>query len=333
MGWSERRELLKKIEKQRESRALLYVTGDRPAQETIIHPEVFDSFVDHLDAIGVAKRLSLILYTRGGDGMAAWSLFNLMRMFCDDLEVIVPLKAHSAGTMMAIGANRIIMTKQATLSPIDPSLNHPLAPQVMGAPPGTRTQVSVEAIKGYLDLAGDTIGKRRPAEMGQVLIDLARQVHPLVLGDTYRRRQQTQTLAERLLAHVKKAENRKKIISFLSSDSGSHDYTLDRREATALGLPVERCSETMYPVLSQLYKDFRDEMQLMIPFKVPFDVNQFPQNASTPFENLRALVESTAAQPVHYLTNGNVIRQPTPPPNQGEMTGIEVTSEGWRTIT
>ncbi len=169
--------------------------------------------------------------------------------------------------------------------------------------------------------------------MGQVMIDLARQVHPLVLGDTYRRRQQTQSLAEKLLApQVKSAENRKKIISFLSSDSGSHDYTLSRREAASLGLPVERCSAKLYPVLSALYRDFRDEMKLRIPFKVPFDVAQFPQNASTPFENLRAILESTAAKPVHYVTHGNVLRQPAPPPNQGEMTGIEVTDEGWRTI-
>jgi ClpP class serine protease len=268
MGWSERRALLEKVEKQRNSRAVLYVTGDRPAQETIIHSEVFDTFVDHLDAIGVTKRISLILYTRGGDGMAAWSLFNLLRMFCDELEVIVPLKAHSAGTMMAIGADRIIMTKQATLSPIDPSINHPLGPQVMGAPLGTRTQVSVEAIKGYLDLAESTIGKERPSEMSQVLLDLARQVHPLVLGETNRRRQQTQSLAERLLSHVRSADNRKKIISFLSSDSGSHDYTLSRREAKTLGLPVEQCTARMYSALSALYKDFRDEMQLRVPFKV-----------------------------------------------------------------
>jgi hypothetical protein len=42
------------------------------------------------------------------------------------------------------------MTNQATLSPIDPSINHTLAPQVVGAPIGTRASVSVEAIKGYL---------------------------------------------------------------------------------------------------------------------------------------------------------------------------------------
>jgi Serine dehydrogenase proteinase len=189
MSAAERKALLTKVEKARKSRALLYVTGDRPGQETIIHRDVFDHFVDHLDAIGITKRITLFLYTQGGDGMAAWSLFNLLRMFCDELEIIVPMKAHSAGTMMAIGADRIIMTKQATLSPIDPSINHALAPQIVGAPPGTRAPVSVEAIKGYVSLAEDTLGDDGKQSMGNIMLDRARQVHPLVLGDTYRRRQ------------------------------------------------------------------------------------------------------------------------------------------------
>ena len=326
--WQERRALLEKVEKQRKSRAFLYVTGDRPNQETIIHSEVLDHFVEHLDAMGVTDRITLILHTRGGDGMAAWGLLNLFRMFCDELEVIVPFKAHSAGTMMAIGADRIFMTKQATLSPIDPSINHPLAPQVIGAPVGTRTPVSVEAIGGYLDLARATVGSD-PTAMGQVMVDLARQVHPLVLGDAFRRRQQTQSLAEKLLEpQVKSAENRKKIISFLSSDSGSHDYTLNRREASTLGLKVMKCSARLYQLVNDIYSSFRDEMKL----REAFGVTAFPPNARTPFSNLRAIVESTASNPVHFLTEGNVIRQTQQPPNQGEINAIEVVGEGWRVM-
>src|SRR5262249_16241403 len=61
MGWQERRVLLGRIEASRRSRALLYGTGDRLGQETIIHPDVIDHFVEHLDAIGVTNRISLVL--------------------------------------------------------------------------------------------------------------------------------------------------------------------------------------------------------------------------------------------------------------------------------
>jgi hypothetical protein len=161
------------------------------------------------------------------------------------------------------------------------------------------------------------------------MLELSRQVHPLVLGDTYRRRQQTQSLAEKLLApQVKSAENRKRIISFLSSESGSHDYTLNRREAAALGLKVVKCPAGLYRILNELYKDFRDEMKL----RTPFSASEFPTNATTPFRNVRALIESTSARAVQYVTEGNFVRQTLAPPNMGEQIRIDVTAEGWRVL-
>ena len=329
MGWKERRKLLTTIEKARKSRALLYVTGDRRNQETVIGSDVFGHFVEHLDAIGVTARISLILHTRGGDGMAAWSLVNLVKMFCDELEIIVPEKAHSAGTMIAMGAHRIVMTKQATLSPIDPSLNHPLAPSIAGAPPSARSPVSVEAVQGYIDLAKEIVGPGNKAALAEIVLDLARQVHPLVLGESYRRRQQTRALAERLLApHVKRAEDRKKIVDFLSSDSGSHDYTLNRREAEALGLKIEKCSSDLYQTISKLHKNFREEMKL----QEPFNIGQFPSSASTQFKNVRAVIESSAASATHFVTEGLVVREAPPPPAVGQSSRLEGVSEGWRTV-
>lgn len=132
-----RKKIFKQLEAARESKLLLYVTGDRPGLETQVHPEVLDHFVPHLDR-GNCKRISLVIYTRGGSTLAAWSLVHLIRQFCDDFEVIVPSKAHSAGTLVSLGADKIVMTKQATLSPIDPSVNGPLNPPIPGAAPTAR---------------------------------------------------------------------------------------------------------------------------------------------------------------------------------------------------
>ncbi|MDD2238209.1 MAG: ATP-dependent Clp protease proteolytic subunit [Kiritimatiellae bacterium] len=128
--YTQRKQLIQELEASRESRVLCYVTGDRRGLETQISSETYDLFVNHLDTIGPVKRISLYLYTRGGDTLAAWSIINLIRQFADELEVIVPSKCHSAGTLMCLGANSIIMTKQATLGPIDPSVNNPLNPQI-----------------------------------------------------------------------------------------------------------------------------------------------------------------------------------------------------------
>ncbi len=44
-------------------------------------------------------------------------------MFFDELEVLTPLKAPGAGTLISIGGDRIVM-KQAASEPIDPIINN-----------------------------------------------------------------------------------------------------------------------------------------------------------------------------------------------------------------
>lgn len=113
--YQERIELYKKLEKAYNSKVLVYVTSDRNNMATQIAPDVIDLFIKQLDRIEICEKISLYLYTRGGDTAAAWNLVNLLRMYCDELQVIIPHKAHSAGTIISLGANEIIMTKQATL--------------------------------------------------------------------------------------------------------------------------------------------------------------------------------------------------------------------------
>ena len=131
------------------------------------------------------------------------------------------------------------MTKQATLSPIDPSINtalNPPIPNIMGS----TFPVSVEAVKGYLEFAKEELMIKDDLALSNILIKLSDYVHPLVLGQVYRSRAQIQMLAEKLLQNqVTNKEITKKIIAFLCSESGSHDYTINRREAVNdLGLRI-----------------------------------------------------------------------------------------------
>ena len=104
----DRLQLYKEIETERNSKLLVFITGDRPNLETQISSEMQDYFVDHLDKFNLPEKISLFLYTRGGDTMAAWSLINLIKQFCKSYEVIITAKARSAGTLISLGANKII---------------------------------------------------------------------------------------------------------------------------------------------------------------------------------------------------------------------------------
>ena len=308
MTYADRKKLLEKWEKERKSTALLYVTGDRPGLETQLHPEVLDFFAQHLDGIGTVKTISLFLHTRGGSTLAAWSLVNLLRQFTERLEIIVPSKAHSAGTLMCLGADSIMMTRQATLGPIDPSVNGPLNPEIPGAPPQQRAPVSVEAINGFLAFAKDEIGfSSEEAKIG-VLRALSERVHPLVLGEVYRSRSQIRMLGRRLIKRQLTDEARiEKVLDFLCSESGSHDYTIYRQEARdELGLKVERPTDALYALLRDLHRSYATEMKFGIPLSPETVLAGNPQAS---YSHVRAAVESTVGGSHRFVSEGTYTRQ------------------------
>ena len=329
--FKDRVELYKLLEERLDSKLLVYITSDRRGFEASIAQDVIDIFINQLDSIGVTNKISLYLYTRGGDTAAAWNIVNLLRQYCDHLQVVIPHKAHSAGTLISIGANSIIMTKQATLGPIDPSVNTPLNPPIPNAPPQNNYPVSVEAIKGYLAFAKEELSIKDDVALSNIMIKLSDLVHPLVLGQVYRARAQIKMLAEKLLTNqVTDSSKIKDIIAFLCSDSGSHDYTINRREAkNVLGLNIEKPDDEMYKLIKKIYDDISEELG----FGVPFDPMAVSQVNNGEYNVTRALIESIDGGRDAFVTEGTVTRItvqgiPGQPPQQA----IQSTKlfEGWK---
>lgn len=76
---------------------------------------------------GKLDRLSLFLKSDGGSGQAALRMVNLLRRYVNHLTVLAPLECQSAATMLALGADRILMGPVAHLSAVDTSLTHDLS--------------------------------------------------------------------------------------------------------------------------------------------------------------------------------------------------------------
>ena len=329
--YKERIELYKKLEARLNSKLIVYITSDRNGFETSIAQDVIDIFINQLDSIGTTNKISLYLYTRGGDTAAAWNIVNLLRQYCDELQVVIPHKAHSAGTLISIGANSIIMTKQATLGPIDPSVNTPLNPPIPNAPPQNNYPVSVEAVKGYLAFAKEELSIKDDVALANIMIKLSESVHPLVLGQVYRARAQIKMLAEKLLTNqVSDSSKIKEIISFLCSDSGSHDYTINRREAkNTLGLNIIKPDDDTYSIIKSIYDDISNELG----FGVSFDPIAVSQTNGGRFNVTRALIESVAGGNDCFSTEGSIktisIQNM---PNQAPQQVIQTTKtfEGWK---
>ena len=77
---------------------------------------------------GQLDRLSLFIKSDGGSGQAALRMVNLLRRYVKHLTVLAPLECQSAATMLALGADRILMGPLAHLSAVDTSLTHDLSP-------------------------------------------------------------------------------------------------------------------------------------------------------------------------------------------------------------
>lgn len=326
--YKDRRQRYAEFESERDSKIIVYVTGDRRGLETQIAHEVLDFFVDHLDIIGVTHHITLYLYTRGGDTLAAWSLANLLRTFCDRLDVVIPAKAHSAGTLIALASENIVMTKQAALGPIDPSVTGPLNPPVPNAQPTNVVPVSVEAVGAFVEFARDTLGEE--ASLEKVFLNLAQQVHPMVLGNAYRARGQIRMLGERLLMnHLEDEAKIGQVLDFLCSQSGSHDYTINRREARGLGLPIEVPSQKLYRIIKKIYDDIVGELELRTPYDPAIVVGA---NLQCRYRFPRVLIESVDGGSHVWVSEGQLSKQRVQRPDGIEQDAVtdQRQFEGWR---
>ncbi len=116
---SRRRKSLRRLEKEGEPQprrvAMYYARTDRALSHDDILP--LTSLLKH---IGKTDSLDLVVHSPGGDGTAAEKMLDLCRKYCTGrLRVVVPLYAKSAATLLALGADEIIMGETSELGPID----------------------------------------------------------------------------------------------------------------------------------------------------------------------------------------------------------------------
>lgn len=91
-----------------------------PASSVQITNEDLNGFMSVIYGMNYADGLCLLLHTPGGVTNAAETIVSYLRSKFPDIEVVVPTFAMSAGTMISLASNRIVMGRQSQLGPIDP---------------------------------------------------------------------------------------------------------------------------------------------------------------------------------------------------------------------
>ena len=171
--------------------------------------------------------------------MTGFTLANALREFAEAVHVLVPFRAHSCATLIALGADSIVGGPFAQLSPIDPSITTPHGPTIEQGGEVKFLPVSVENVANYFELARREAGLKEEQHLAAVVGYLCERISPLALGAVYSAREQIGMLATKLLSlHMSEKEKIDRIVRVLTRELLSHDYLIGRREAQAIGLPV-----------------------------------------------------------------------------------------------
>ncbi len=118
----QRQEIIKQINKAQGTKLICYVASINAS----IDRDDPTALADLLHNIPTDTDIDLLLHTPGGDIDAADKLMTMLRrkVGTGRLRFVVPDYAKSAGTLMALGADVILMSDTSELGPIDPQIVH-----------------------------------------------------------------------------------------------------------------------------------------------------------------------------------------------------------------
>ncbi|MBI2429488.1 MAG: hypothetical protein HYV29_11970 [Ignavibacteriales bacterium] len=256
---------LKELQKNRKSKLIIYCLGDRvPGQifSTKIALDAIPYFEKILISEGKQKKISLFLYSTGGNIDTPWPLVNLIREFCDIFEVIVPRKALSAATLISLGADKIVMGPFSQISPVDPEGN-------FLSPDGKVQQIAIEDIIGFIEFSKNKIGLTGNEGHIEILKALSDKVEPKILGNINRTHSLIRKLAQGMLdLHTSKKltkQQAKKVVENLTQKAYSHKHFIGRREARetiGLGRMIEDANGNTYDLMEKLFNEINKDLDL-----------------------------------------------------------------------
>ena len=134
MGFGERIALIKKIESIRGSSVITYLTSLRQNVPAQMADDAVRVAFDHLLLLPSRpiEKLDMFLCSNGGVGTVPWRLVSLFREFAKSFGVLIPCRAYSAASLLALGADEIVMHPFAELGPIDPTVSNEFNPSEAG---------------------------------------------------------------------------------------------------------------------------------------------------------------------------------------------------------
>ena len=229
---AQRNTLIASIEKARGSSLVAYFLHDN----AMIADDALPQLYDKLQALGKRDKIDLLLYTRGGVAEVCWRALNLVREYCDHLGVIVGTRVMGAGTLLALGANEIIMGPLSELGSMESARKHPLLPRDEA---GQQIPITLGEIKA-LGLGAKDEPSEGDKDMSS-LSSLFSYVHPLVIGNLLQAEALSRDVTRKALQmHFPQDDSEKieRLVDLFNGGFHSPIYTAGKTELQDAGLSV-----------------------------------------------------------------------------------------------
>jgi hypothetical protein len=239
---------LQALEISRRSRVLVYCAAE-PNSKGLDSDDVHILY-QCLRGMGRSERLDVVLHTGGGMVHAARRIALLLREFTDRLSILVPFKARSAGTLLCLGADELVMGPLGELSPLDTWLG---STGEGGA--NMPRVVSAEDIRAFYTMAETWLRMDTAEHKTKVFEALAQRFFPTTLSGFFRADQYVRKVGEHLLRyHLPRssAEQRHAIVDRLIREYPEHSHSFTRAEVAELGLVVKAATDEEEPRLWEI---------------------------------------------------------------------------------
>jgi hypothetical protein len=347
MGIKERSALYLEMERLRGRPLLVYVTSSRFNSHAQIAGDVIPEFLDQLQKLPAGgKELDLLLVSNGGDPTVAWRVVSLIRERVEKFSVLVPQAAFSAATLIALGADEIVMHPHGNLGPTDPQIT--VNRRNNGNGQTDTIPFGSEDLGAFLKYARESVGLTDQAQLKDIFSKFCDEVGTVAIGVAARSSQLGVVMGEKLLQlHMGGDSNKQKARSIsekLTRDYFHHGYPVSKSEAKEIGLKVAKDAPDIEKLMWQIWSDLSDELMLRHPFLpisliskdpsyaaflslVPGQV--VPPQLSAKYENVMAVVESSR-HGSRFVSGGTVIAAKMPAGPMQVQTIVDL--QEWRTV-
>lgn len=267
------REILSKLEEKIGRVYCLYQDMSSDSVEEQIYWHVVAEARLKLQRVGHLEKLTVLLESPGGNADSAYRLVRTFRRYTDRLEVIVVNWAKSGATLFSLGADKILLSDDGELGPLDSQIGDPDGGRSLSALNAFKSleflrEHALDAselvvrmyVEGYKMHLPNAISHSRPL-VSDMVQPLFNQLDPLPLGEARRYLQVAEEYSKLVMErysykHLSK-DAIEKIVHNLVWEYPSHGFVIDLELAKKIGLTVERLDDEISELCEKLLSTVR----------------------------------------------------------------------------